>query len=225
MASFTEEAWARIAPIRQAIYDMDFNVRLANGTLDPEVFAGYVVQDSLYLSQYARALAICGAKAPDGDALMTFCGSATGAIEVERILHESYFAQFGIDAEAAANAEPSPTCLAYTSYLLGVAATGSFAELSAAILPCFWIYQDVGTRIHKEAAADNPYRAWIDTYADEGFEAATRAVIAITDRAADAAGEAERARMHEAFLRCSQYEFMFWDAAWRREDWAVKPAC
>jgi thiaminase/transcriptional activator TenA len=154
---------------------------------------------------------------------MTFCGSAVGAIEVEKALHAGFFARFGIDLDAAASAEPSPTCLAYTSYLLSVAATGSFGELAAAILPCFWVYQDVGTRIHKTAAADNPYRAWIDTYADADFEAATKAVIAITDDAAAAAGEAERARMHTAFLRCTQFEWMFWDAAYRRETWPVAP--
>ena len=81
----------------------------------------------------------------------------------------------------------------------------------------------MGTRIHKTAAKDNPYQAWIDTYADADFEAATKAVIAITDDAAAAAGEAERERMHTAFLRCTQFEWMFWDAAYRRETWPVAP--
>ncbi|MGJ3230287.1 MAG: thiaminase II [Oceanicaulis sp.] len=223
MTSFSQAAWTRVAPVREAIYAMPFNVELAEGRLDAARFAHYVVQDSLYLAQYAKALAAAGSKAPDGEGLMTFCGAATGAIEVEKALHASFFDQFGIDKAEAARAEPTPACLAYTSYLLSVAAIGSFGELAAAILPCFWIYQDVGTRIHKTAAPDNPYRAWIDTYADADFEAATKAVIAITDKAAEAAGEAERARMHESFLRCSQFEWMFWDAAYRRETWPVAP--
>jgi thiaminase/transcriptional activator TenA len=223
MTRFSDAAWAHVGPVREAIYAMPFNAELAEGTLSQDRFAHYVVQDSLYLAQYAKALAAAAAKAPDGDALMTFCGSAVGAIEVEKALHAGFFAKFGIDLDQAASAEPSPTCLAYTSYLLSVAATGSFGELAAAILPCFWVYQDVGTRIHKTAAADNPYRAWIDTYADADFEAATKAVIAITDDAAAAAGEAERARMHTAFLRCTQFEWMFWDAAYRRETWPVAP--
>lgn len=223
MTSFSESAWARVAPVREAIYTMPFNVELAEGRLDPARFSHYVVQDSLYLAQYARALAAAGAKAPDGEALMVFCGSATGAVEVEKALHASFFERFGVDKAEAARAEPTPACLAYTSYLLSVAATGSFGELAAAVLPCFWVYQDVGTRIHKTAAPDNPYRAWIDTYADADFEAATRAVIAITDAAAAAAGDAERARMHEAFLRCTQFEWMFWDSAYRQETWPVSP--
>ena len=223
MTLFSTDAWRRVERVREAIYAMPFNVELAEGRLSRDRFAHYVVQDSLYLAQYAKALAAAGAKAPGGDALMTFCGAATGAIEVENALHAAFFDQFGIDKAAAADAEPTPTCLAYTSYLLSVAATGSFGELAAAILPCFWVYQDVGTRIHETAAPDNPYRAWIDTYADADFEAATKAVIAITDEAAEAAGEAERARMHEAFLRCTQFEWMFWDAAYRQETWPVTP--
>ena len=223
MTPFSETAWQTVAPVRDAIYTMPFNTALAEGDLKPDVFAHYIVQDSLYLAEYAKALALAAAKAPDGDALMVFSGGATEAVQVERALHADYFSQFGINAEAAARAEPSPTCLAYTSYLLAVAQTQGFAELAAAILPCFWVYQDVGARIHAVASPDNPYRAWIDTYADEGFEAATRDVIAITDAAAAKADEDTVARMHTAFLRCTQFEWMFWDAAWRRETWPVAP--
>ncbi|MEO1039724.1 MAG: thiaminase II [Pseudomonadota bacterium] len=221
MTSFSQDAWTRVARVREAIYQMPFNVSLADGTLSEDVFAHYIVQDSLYLAEYAKTLALAAAKAPHGDALMTFSGGATVAVQVERALHEEYFRTFGIDAREAARAEPSPTCLGYTSYLLSVAQTQGFAELVAAILPCFWVYQDVGQRIHKAAAPDNPYRAWIDTYADEGFEKATRDVIDITDEAASSADAATVERMHTAFLRCTQFEWMFWDAAWRRETWPV----
>ena len=221
MGKFSDETWAHVAPVREAIYALDFNRALAAGDLDRDVFAFYILQDSLYLAEYARALAIAAAKAPNGDALRTFAGSAVEAIAVEQALHAEYFKTFGIDAAAAASSEPSPTCLAYTSYLLAVAQTQGFAELAAAILPCFWVYQDVGARIHAEAAPDNPYRAWIDTYADEGFEQATRSVIDITDRAAAEADAQTRARMRTAFLRCTQFEWMFWDSAWRRETWPV----
>lgn len=223
MSRFSEDAWANVAKVREAIYQMPFNTALAEGALNAEVFAHYIVQDSLYLAEYAKALALAAAKAPDGDAVMVFAGGATEAIQVERALHADYFNRFDIDPAAAASAEPTPACLAYTSYLLAVAQTQGFAELAAAILPCFWVYQDVGTRIHKAARADNPYRAWIDTYADEGFEKATRDVIDITDAAAAKADPDTVARMHTAFLRCTQFEWMFWDAAWRRETWPVTP--
>ncbi len=221
--AFSTDAWQRNARLIDTIQEMDFNRSLSAGTLDQDVFKYYVIQDSIYLAAYARALAAAAVKAPDSEAMLTFTGSAQEAIQVERALHASYFEKFGIDPAQVRVAEPSPTCLAYTSYMLGVAHTAGYAELVAAILPCFWVYWEVGKRIDAEASADNPYRAWIDTYADESFGEAVQAVIGHVDRAAEAAGPDTVAAMHHAFTRTTQYEWMFWDAAWRREDWPVKP--
>ena len=117
------------------------------------------------------------------------------------------------------DAEPSPDCLGYTSFLLATAYHEPWEVLVAALLPCFWIYWDVGSRIARRAAGDNPYRAWIDTYADEAFGEAVRTVIDITDRAAAATTPAIRARMATAFVRSTQYEWLFWDGAYQQRGW------
>lgn len=98
-------------------------------------------------------------------------------------------------------------------------AAGSFGELVAALLPCFWVYREVGLHIAARAAPENFYQAWIDTYADPGFGAATERMIALVDAAAAKAGEAEQARMRARFLRCCQHEQRFWAAAYARESW------
>ena len=85
---------------------------------------------------------------------------------VERVLHERYLAEFGIDPASLAGSEQSPDCLAYTSFLLATAHQEPWEVLLAALLPCFQVYWEVGCRIAGEAARENPYRAWIDTYAD-----------------------------------------------------------
>jgi thiaminase/transcriptional activator TenA len=104
---------------------------------------------------------------------------------------------------------------------LSVAHVGSYADLVAAVLPCFWIYWDIGKQIAAAAATDNPYQAWIDTYSDPAFGEEVEAVIAITDRTAELATEEQRARMLDAFKRSTQYEWMFWDSAYRLETWPV----
>ena len=91
--------------------------------------------------------------------------------------------------------------------------------LVAALLPCFWLYWDVGCAIAQNAAADNPYRAWIDTYADPRFGEAVQSVIATADRAAATTTEAIRDRMHSAFTRATQYEWLFWDGAYNKRGW------
>jgi len=222
MTGFSDAAWQRVAPLRAAIHALPFNTELAAGTLGTARFQGYIIQDALYLTQYSRVLALAGARAPDGAALHAFASSALEAVAVEQALHEHYMAQFGVDPARMASAEPSPDCLSYTSFLLATAYHDPWEILLAALLPCFWIYWDVGTAIAQKAAADNPYRAWIDTYADEGFGEAVRTVIGITDRAAAAASQTVRDRMMAAFIRSSQFESLFWDGAYQQRGWPVK---
>lgn len=221
MTQFTERAWQETANLRQRILDLPFNRELAAGVLSQDRFQFYMVQDALYLEQYSRALAIASARAPEPDAMQQFARAAEEALIVERALHRSFFAKFGVDPAHATAAEPSPTCYGYTNFLLATAHLGSYEELVAAILPCFWIYWDVSNRIAKTARAGNPYQAWIDTYSDPEFGKAVEAVIAITDRAADQATSRRQAAMLAAFQRSAQFEWMFWDSAYRREDWPV----
>jgi thiaminase/transcriptional activator TenA len=117
--------------------------------------------------------------------------------------------------------ETSPTCLAYTSYLLAVAQTGGYAELTAALLPCFWVYQYVGTEIvaARPPGADHPYLAWLDTYADDEFAKAVRTCRDAVDRAAATADARTTERMLAAFTRATEYEWLFWDSAYRQETW------
>jgi thiaminase/transcriptional activator TenA len=219
--SFTDEIWVETAALRATIHAHPFNRELAAGTLKREAFARYMIQDSLYLQGYARVLALGAAKAPDADTILEFSQAASTAIIVERALHAGYLEQFGIDAKQAETAEQTPACEAYVNFMLATAVTGSFAELAAAILPCFWLYQDVGTAIAKQGAPNNFYQAWIDTYSDENFAAATNRMKAIVDQVAGKAGTTERLAMAKAFRRCAQHEWLFWDAAYTRADWPI----
>jgi thiaminase/transcriptional activator TenA len=107
------------------------------------------------------------------------------------------------------------------SYLIATAHAEPYEVLLGALLPCFWIYAEAGRDIHSRAASDNPYRAWIDTYAGEEFHNAVRAMIAATDEAADGASSSLCERMHAAFKRATQLEWVFWDSAYRLESWPV----
>ncbi len=223
MKPFSQWAWDETATLRQSILNLPFNRELAAGELAEEQFQFYMIQDALYLERYARALAIAAAKAPDPDAMQCFARASEEALVVERALHGDFFAKFGIDPNDAAATDPSPTCYGYTNFLLSVAHLASYEELVAAILPCFWIYWDVGNAIAKIAKPENPYRAWIDTYSDPAFGETVSKVIAITDQAdADATRDRQFA-MLGAFKRSVQYEWMFWDSAYRMETWPIEP--
>lgn len=219
MTGFCDQAWRRTARLQQAILDLPFNVELAAGSLSRQRFQFYLAQDARYLIGFGRALAVASARADDHNEVAFFAGAAQEAIVVERQLHHGYFERFGLTGADLAAIETSPTCLGYTSYLLATAQTATYAELVAALLPCFWVYHHVGTDIVARQQGENPYREWIDTYADEGFGEAVAACRAAVDRAAATVDEHTRSRMFAAFTRASEYEWLFWDSAWRLEGW------
>jgi thiaminase (transcriptional activator TenA) len=218
---FSRQAWEQNAGLYETIRSMPFNAELAAGSLSEARFKHYIVQDAHYLVGFGRALALAAAKAPDPDRIVQFAHSAEGAIVVERALHGSFFEQYGITSETFAATPLSPACHHYVSYLLATAHAEPYDVLLGALLPCFWIYAEIGRDIFGRAASPNPYRAWIDTYAGEDFHRAVRAMIEATDEAAVAASPDGRAKMHAAFTRATQLEWMFWDSAWRLEAWPV----
>jgi thiaminase (transcriptional activator TenA) len=219
--TFTADAWAGNLARYDAIRDMPFNRQLADGTLPEAQFKHYMVQDSHYLVAFAQALAVAAAKADAPDLIQQFAESAATAIVVERDLHDRYFQQFGLTTEAAARIDVSATCHHYGSFLLATAFREPVPVVAAALLPCFWIYREVGTHIYGRALADNPYRAWIDTYASPEFASAVDRMIAATDRLAGPAADGTHRAMHRAFTRAVQLEWMFWDSASRLEAWRL----
>lgn len=220
-STFSVHAWGRNLPTYDAIRTMPFNDALADGTLSLERFRHYMVQDAHYLIAFGRGLAVAAAKADDPDGLVQFAQAAKVAVVVERSLHADFFDSFGIDAEAFGRTQMSPVCHHYSNFLIATAYSEPYPVVLAALLPCFWIYAEIGRDILGRAVRPNPYDAWIDTYAGEEFHEAVRAVIATTDRAAAGASPNVLARMHAAYKRATQLEWMFWDSAWRQADWPV----
>lgn len=219
--TLSERLWASIEGIFKQILDHPFIRGLTDGSLDREAFRFYVVQDALYLRDFARALAICAAKAPAEKDIEMFCQHAAGAITVERQLHESFFADFGLSEEEVRTTPMAPTNLAYTSYLLATAYGGSFGNALGAVLPCYWIYWEVGKSLIERGSPDPLYGKWIDTYGGEEFAGIVRQVLALTDRIGESLTAEDQAKVTKHFVITSRYEWMFWDMGLQREVWPI----
>mgnify|MGYP005854236725 CR=1 FL=1 len=200
---------------------MPFNAELAAGTLARDRFVQYVIQDAHYLVGFGRALAVAAAKAPTADEIIQFAKAAEVAIVVERSLHGGFFETFGIAPETFEATPHTPAAHHYVSFLAATAWSEPYEVVLAALLPCFWIYAEVGRDILSRAVSPNPYQAWIDTYAGEEFHDAVRAVIRVTDAAAGRASPDIVARMHRAYRDATRLEWIFWDSAYRLEAWPV----
>ncbi len=219
--SFTRELWATMTPVYDAILRHPFVAGLTDGSLPRDRFRFYAVQDALYLREFARSLALAAARAPEDDWIIMFSDHAATALRVERSLHESFFKDFGL-SPAAVNTTPlAPTNLAYTSYLLAVAHGAPYHEALAALLPCYWIYWEVGKELERAGSPNPLYARWIATYASEEFGAVVRDVLGAIDAVAARLGPGERAAMQRHVLTTSRYEWMFWDMGWRLEAWPL----
>jgi thiaminase (transcriptional activator TenA) len=218
---FTNELWRSITSIYNEILAHPFLRGLTDGTLTEERFRFYVLQDAVYLRDYARALSLAGARSPEENALVMFNEHSAGAITVERSLHEGFLKDLGVAQEEADRTAPTPTTLAYTSYLLKTAFLSDYPEVLGAVLPCYWIYWEVGKALLEHGSPNPMYQKWIDTYGGEEFGALVEAVLDLTDRVCEDLNSSQEARVREAFIITSRYEWMFWDAAWRLEGWPV----
>jgi thiaminase/transcriptional activator TenA len=215
---FTSELWARSAPVYEQILTHPFLAGLSDGTLSRDRFEHYVTQDALYLADFARALSLVGVSSRNADTLEIFNRHAAGAVAVERELHGGLLAGLGVSG---AEASPAPTTLAYTSYLLRTAALETYPEALCAVLPCYWIYREVGEALAAKGSPEELYESWIQAYAGEEFDSLVEEALDLTDAVGERLSAREREKAGRAFETAARYEWMFWNMGWTLEGWPV----
>ncbi|MBD8012852.1 bifunctional hydroxymethylpyrimidine kinase/phosphomethylpyrimidine kinase [Microbacterium sp. Re1] len=212
-----DEWWRSVAGIRRDIDGLPFIRALADGSLDRERFLAYLAQDALYLREYARVLAEAARLAPTPVEQAFWAESARGCIVGELELHASWLTPAtGVSAETF-DAEPSAVTTAYLDHLRATAFAGAYETLVAAVLPCFWLYTDLGMRLRagefgaQTRDPQHPYASWLETYADPDFAAANERAIGFATGAAARADDRLRRDMHRAFVVASEHERAFFD--------------
>jgi thiaminase/transcriptional activator TenA len=181
------------------------------------------LQDARYLEELAKVFAAGAEKAEDGATAIRFAQLVEETIAVERSLHESYGKKWKLTAPEMRSTPHSPTNYAYCRHMRSMAQTGTLGEITVVALPCAWVYCEVGQHLlHKgPPKPSHPYREWLELYGSPEFANVAKWMRTVVNRCAKTAGKAEKARMEEAFLISSRYEWMFWDMAWREERWPV----
>ena len=208
--------------IWRAIHSHPFLRELHAGTLSKERFTYFVFQDYLYLLDFAQVLCRGGAKSPNLETLEIFARHALIAVEVERSFHASFGRTIGFSSKQLDRLPKGPITEAYTRHLQAVAGDGSLGETVAAILPCYWIYGEVGRKLYKgRPRKPKIYREWIETYASEEYWKPLREQIRLMDDLGGSAGRSAKRSMISHFLLSSRYEYLFWDQAYNLEKWRI----
>ena len=206
---WTAALWAAGGETWHQILDLPFVRALGDGTLDEDLFAFYLDQDALYLRDYSRALATLSARADTAEAQVHWAAGAHEAIAAESQLHEGWL------ANRARLGGPSPITMGYTNFLRASAAGDDYVVGAAAILPCYWLYEEVGAVLSSQNHADHPYAEWLSMYGGEEFAAEVERSLAEVERAFEAASPAQRVRAARAYLSACVYEREFFDQAHR----------
>jgi thiaminase/transcriptional activator TenA len=208
--------------IWRAIEAHPFLRELHAGTLPMDRFTYFILQDYVYLLDFAQVLCQGAAKSPNLETLELFARHALGAVEVERSFHASFGKTLGLSREQLDAVQKAPVTRAYVGHLQAVARSGSLSEIVAAVLPCYWIYGEVGRRLYRNRPSKPKiYREWIEIYASEGFWKPVREQIQLMDKLGAAANTDGKQTLTEHFILSSRYEFMFWEQAYRLERWPI----
>lgn len=203
-------------PVWEQCLKHPFVTGIGDGTLPIEKFRYYMLQDYLYLTDYARVFALGAAKARTPELMRRFARSVDTILNDEMNIHRAYMRRLGITEEQLLAVRPALDNLSYTNYMLSVAHNGTSADIAAAILACSWSYAEIGQTLAKiSGSVDHPfYGEWIRGYVGETYTSSNTELIALTDALAAEVSPAQRDCMTEIFVNCSRYELGFWDMAW-----------
>ncbi len=217
MASFSEQLRVESEPIWARIFAQPFLREIKDGTLPLEKFRYYLAQDYLYLEGFARTVALALAKAPDSQTLEEL--SHRVLTPAERPLHHKLLAEAGLTLEDMKQARRSPTNTAYVDHMLKTASLYGLGPTAAALLPCPWTYHELRNTLGQSV---HPlYGQWTYFYVAGLLQDSVDAWRGFVDAAAREAGPSELEAMREAFMVSSRYEYLFWDMAYRQEQWPV----
>ncbi len=207
--NFSQILWNKNEDIYNAIIDMPFNKELMAGTLDKNIFAYYIEQDSIYLKSYAKALASIAVKADDNELIKKFADySKYALIAEEEVVHEYFRKTYNFNNTG----KQTMATHGYCNFLIASTMNKSLEVAVAAILPCFWIYYEVGNYIYNNSDIENnPYKHWIKTYAGDDYKKSVDDVIAITNKLAENTTDAIRQEMIEYFSSGCMWEWHFWN--------------
>ncbi|GAA0114719.1 thiaminase II [Clostridium senegalense] len=213
---FTDYLYSSSKEIWEGYKEHPFICNLAKGTLDKNKFMKYLIQDYLYLKEYAKVFCVGVVKADTMEEMKFFYSSTKGTMEDETAVHIKYLTDHGYKIEDVEKMEYNIATINYTSYMKSIALTGNIKEIAIATLPCTWSYNYIGKYLlenYKDNLEKNFYRPWIEEYSSKDFNDFTDVWLEYVNKICNDLNEKEKERLKDIFVKCSLYEMEFWNMA------------
>jgi thiaminase (transcriptional activator TenA) len=219
MMDFFERLKTAASAEWRAYTEHPFTDAMADGSLAEAAFRHYLVQDYLFLIEFARAYALSAYKSPTLADMRDAAAGVSAILDVEMDLHIKLCAGWGLSPADLEHAPPAVEMLAYTRYVLDAGMRGDLLALKVALAPCVIGYAEIATRLaaRPDAAAGNPYRVWIAEYAGAPYqEVAAKARAQLEGLASRYATAAREAELIAIFREATRLEVDFWEMGWRK---------
>jgi thiaminase/transcriptional activator TenA len=218
--SFSRSLKERSGKRWEESYSHPFVQELGAGTLDRESFKFYLLQDYIYLVEYAKVFAVGVVKSADEGMMANFTRSQHSILCREMETHRDYMRKFGISQREMEESRQSLFSKAYTSNMMYTATVGGPAEIISVVLPCAWSYYDYAARLKSkfsDTIEDNFYRSWIDVYSSEEYRESFEWLFSDLDRLSESRSQRELDALWDIFQTSVEFEYLFWDICHRRQ--------
>ncbi len=191
---------------------------IGHGTLERDKFRFYIIQDYLFLLEYAKVFALGVIKASDEMVMREFSNAIQDILNNEMSIHNHYIKELQITLKELKNAHPTLTNKSYTSYMLAEGFKGSIKEVTVAVLACAWSYLVIAQNLSQipNALEHAFYGHWIKGYSSKEFQACVTWNINLLDSLTLASSKQEIEKLKDIFTTTSEYEYLFWDMAYQK---------
>lgn len=188
--------------------------QMGEGTLPKPAFQAYLIQDYLFLIQFARAHALAIYKSTNLTDMRAAAATVSNILDVEMELHVKLCAAWGLSTKDLEQTPEAPQTIAYTRFVLEAGHAGDVLDLNIALAPCMLGYAEVAAWIVNEFGApseDHPYCAWISEYASEGYrDVAAATLTTLEEQAGNLVTPARLPRLKTLFAQATRLEADFW---------------
>lgn len=150
-----------------------FVAAMGDGSLPEAAFRRYLLQDYLFLIQFARANALAAYKSRNLADLRAAKDGLSAIVDVELDLHLRLCARWGLSAADIEAAPEHRATVAYTRFVLDCGMSGDLLDLHVALAPCVLGYAEIGRALAPagvDALGTHPYREWIGEYAGAAYQ-------------------------------------------------------
>lgn len=215
----SEKLHDSVADIWAAYHVHPFITGLGDGSLSQDAFRHYMIQDYLYLLDYAKVFALGVVKSREEELMQRFAEMTYNTFHGEMNIHKSYMKRLGITDEELKTTKCSLANQSYTAYMLDRANRGDALEILVTILACAWSYAEIGARLgNLPKAKEHPFFGeWVQGYSSKEYQEDTQNILQWIDKMGVDISSEQEEYLKDIFIQCSRYEYAFWDMAYRKE--------